>query len=128
MELQGEIDMIEPKIVYNQAMARSHSYVTDIRFRLRFLRATGFDAPKAALRLMNYLKGKLRYFGEEKFTKDLTQSDLNEDDLAALKSCHLQFLSERDRGGRLVLCDLQAMEQFAVEDRSRIRKVVREEK
>jgi hypothetical protein len=51
------------KPAYEQAERMTKGYVTDSKFRLMFLRANRFDAEKAATRLVNFMEGKLEYFG-----------------------------------------------------------------
>ena len=56
-----------------------------------FLRAERFDAPKAAIRLVNHFEGKLVLFGEDKLVKRITLDDLEEEDIEEIP-CFLFFL------------------------------------
>jgi len=82
------------------AEQQNKAYVTDSKFRLMFLRATFFHPQKAAIRLVAFFEGKLRYFGQETLTRQLQLSDLGNDDEAVLKDGHMQILPTRDRSDR----------------------------
>ena len=78
------------------------SFYEDESFRLKFLKADNFDPKSAARRFMRHLDKKLELFGPEKLSKDITLSDLNEDDMACLLAGGVQPLPEKDRGGRTI--------------------------
>ena len=58
-------------------------YVENQAFPLRFLRAERFDAQKAAVRLVRNFQMKLDLFGKELLVKEITQQDLNPQDLGS---------------------------------------------
>jgi hypothetical protein len=97
---------------YEQALSTSEGYVKDYSSRLKFLRADCFDAEKAAKRMLAFFEQKLRIFGRDKLTKDITLQDLNEEDLKVLNNGHLQLLPQRDRAGRLICCNVRSYERF----------------
>ena len=68
----------EEMFAYNKALAMSKDYVTDSTFRLSFLRAERFNCNKAASRIVRHFELKLKVFGEEKLTKPIRLSDLND--------------------------------------------------
>jgi hypothetical protein len=70
---------------------------------MKFLRAEKFDASLAATRMALHFDEKLILFQEEKLARDILLSDLNEDDMACLKTGYLQVLPELDFGNRKVL-------------------------
>jgi hypothetical protein len=102
-EIQNLDDKNTDREAYNLARDLSPSYVYNKAFRTMFLRATEGDCKKAAKRLVRHFSTKKRLFGEEKLVKDITLSDLNEDDMEALESGGFQVLAERDLAGRSVL-------------------------
>jgi hypothetical protein len=102
-DLETGIQKIPKKAAYDQAKATAPESVDCRKFRLMFLRAERFDANNAAARLVKYFEGKLKLFGADKLTKIITMEDLDEDDLATLKSGYLQLLPERDRAGRAII-------------------------
>jgi hypothetical protein len=105
--LDQELASIPDKAVYEQAKQTSKDYVTSREFRLMFLRADYFDPKKAAARLVWFMEKKLQFFGPNSLGRPLMLKDLDEDDRQALEAGHLQLLANRDRAGRVVLCDLQ---------------------
>jgi hypothetical protein len=95
------IRCISQKPAYELAAEISPQFVSDLRFRLMFLRVEdAFDANKAAMRCVNYMEEKHSLFGTEPLTRRLFLSDLSENDMVCLKSGALQVLPQRDRAGR----------------------------
>jgi hypothetical protein len=81
-------------------------------FRLRFLRSTEFDAPKAAQKLVDHFDFKMGLFGQEKLAQNITLDDLDENDLIYLRSGAIQILPAVDRAGRpifFVQCEITSM-------------------
>ena len=108
-QLEAAIARIAVKSAYEMAVRQNENYVMGVKFRLMFLRADGFHAEKAAIRLVGYFEGKLRYFGESLLTKRIQFSDLDEDDQACVKGGHLQLFPSRDRSGRAIFTDLNIL-------------------
>ena len=102
LELQNEIELLPDKQAYNLAEKMDSDFVHDQDFRLAFLRCEKFDCPKAALRIIRHFQMKLDLFGVEKLVLEITQDDLDADDMTCLYSCSGRFLPTRDRGGRVV--------------------------
>jgi hypothetical protein len=105
--LVQELISIPSKPAYELAEQLSNQYVTDLKFRLMFLRAEDFDARKAASRLVSFLSLKLELFGAEKLVRPIFLSDLDKEDMATLKSGIVQLLPARDRAGRAVIIDVK---------------------
>jgi len=82
------------------------SYVLNPKLRLRFLRADRFDAPLAAVRFTKFFDKKLHLFGPDLLVREITQDDLNEEDMEALYGGMALDLPFRDRAGRLILFQL----------------------
>jgi hypothetical protein len=74
-----------------------------------FLRVEYFDPKKAAIRLVKFMEGKLKYFGPEALARPIYLSDLDANDQQCLNSGGIQFLPARDPAGRVVFCDLHTM-------------------
>jgi hypothetical protein len=74
-------------------------------FKLLFLRAEYFDAPKAADRMARYFESKLTLFGIEKLAKDITLEDLSPKDVQVgfTSGCYMVELPLKDRSGRPIL-------------------------
>ncbi|KAL3937388.1 MAG: hypothetical protein SGBAC_007499 [Bacillariaceae sp.] len=89
--------------IYETAEAIDRASVTSRRFRIMFLRANRYDPQAAAAQVIKYLELKRSLFGQEKLTKQITMSDLNEDDKDYLESGTVQISTKRDRSGRGIL-------------------------
>jgi hypothetical protein len=105
--LGQELRSIPSKPPYELAEQLSNQYVTDLKFRLMFLRAEDFNAKKAASRLVSFLSLKLELFGPEKLVRPIFLTDLDKEDTATLKSGFVQLLPARDRAGRAVIIDVK---------------------
>jgi hypothetical protein len=105
-ELDNDIRNTRSRNAYSIAEAQNVKYVTDPKLRLKFLRASLFDAKRAASQLVTFFEIKQKLFGLEKLTKDIEIEDFEEKDRTALESGVLQILPLRDRSGRVVLCSM----------------------
>lgn len=103
--LQIELDKITQKPAYNIAYKLSPEYVTDISFRLLFLRANRFDTVKSAHMLARFMDTKLSLWGQAKLVEDISLTDFPESDLPTLQSGCMQILASRDQAGRAVFFD-----------------------
>lgn len=74
-------------------------YVRARVFRVMFLRANQYDAIASAYNMLRFFEMKRQIFGVKKLVKDITLEDLDEDDIAALKTGYFQ-LAGKDRSGR----------------------------
>lgn len=99
-KLENEIKQIPIKSEYDYAYALSPQYVRKPEFRLRFLRATSFDARAAATKIVKHFELKFELFGKEKVARDISQDDLDKKDLDCLTCGYQQVLPVRDRAGR----------------------------
>ena len=63
--LDRELLKISNKPAYDLAERSNKEYVLDRTFRLMFLRAEHFNAPKASGRLVRFMEGKLELFGKD---------------------------------------------------------------
>ena len=91
------------KVAYEQALAKTPSYVQNQSFLLKFLRAEKFNVMAAAERLTRHFEEKAKLFGSEKLGRDITLEDFTADDLQALQNGYLQVLDELDQGNRQVI-------------------------
>lgn len=88
---------------YAIACQQNRSYVEDPSFRLKFLRANFHDVGPSVHQMMNFLRYKATYFGNDKIAHDITLDDLNEDDMALMLSNLYHVQDGRDRNGRVVV-------------------------
>jgi hypothetical protein len=122
--LDQELRKITKKPAYDSAEQISIDYVEDPKFRLMFLRAEYYKAKPAATRLVRYMEGKLKMFGQDALTRNLFLSDLGEDGKTCLKTGAMQILPQRDKSGRAIMFDMHAIVPNCVKTHS---DVVREE-
>jgi hypothetical protein len=90
------------KEIYQQALQMDASYVNDDQFVLKFLRNDGWDAKRAAARLVKHFKVKLELFPSDLLCRDITQDDLDPQTVAVLYSDISHDLPLRDMAGRLI--------------------------
>mmetsp|Transcript_40168 Transcript_40168/g.96920 ORF Transcript_40168/g.96920 Transcript_40168/m.96920 type:complete len:438 (+) Transcript_40168:42-1355(+) len=95
-----ELKLINDKYAYDFAYALDPKYVKNRVFRLRFLRATLFDAKATASRIVQHFEIKMELFGKDKLSQDITQDDLDPEDLTMLYAGYYQNIGVRDRAGR----------------------------
>ena len=99
-QLNEEVSKIRTKCAFDLAEQQNEAYVNDSKFRLMFLRASGFHPRNAATRMVRYFEGMLEYFGVNYLTKRIRFSDLDHNDQACAKAGHIQILPSRDQSGR----------------------------
>ena len=104
-QLDDEVSKIRTKSAYDLAKQQNNAYVTDLTFRIMFLRASGFHPRNAAIRMVGYFEGMLEYFGEKHLKGRIRFSDLDRDDQACVKAGQTQILPSRDQSGRAILLD-----------------------
>lgn len=95
--------------IYDLAVRQNKAYVEEPSFRLRFLRYNIHDVPRSVRQMMEFLKHKATYFGEDKLTRDITLDDLNDDDMELLFAGLYHIQEEKDQSGRVVLYLLNEM-------------------
>jgi hypothetical protein len=78
------------------------NYISQRPFRLMFLRSSQGNSAAAAKQIVKHMQLKEALFGTQALSKDVQLEDLSEQDMAALSCGAMQWLSERDRGQRLV--------------------------
>mmetsp|Transcript_31696 Transcript_31696/g.76737 ORF Transcript_31696/g.76737 Transcript_31696/m.76737 type:complete len:352 (-) Transcript_31696:564-1619(-) len=83
-------------------------YVSARAFRVMFLRGTRYDAEAAAEQMLKFFEMKHQLFGKSKLVKDITLDDLDENDIACLKSGCIQ-LAGKDRSGRQIILNLPGL-------------------
>ncbi|CAJ1955761.1 unnamed protein product [Cylindrotheca closterium] len=93
----------ERNIFYEIAMTQNRAYVEDHSIRLKFLRANMHNVGKSVRQMMNFLKEKATYFGNDKIAREITLDDLNEEDKSLLLSGFYHIQEERDRAGRAII-------------------------
>ena len=88
---------------YTLAESMDPNFVHDPNLRIKFLRGERFDTKLAANKLMKHFQVKQKLFGKSKLVKNITQSDLNQEDLDMLYSGRLQILPMKDPAGRTIM-------------------------
>jgi hypothetical protein len=102
VQLESEILLLKDRAAYDLAESMDPNYTRNRDFRLAFLRTELFDSQQAALRLMRHFQTKLDLFGRDRLVMDITQDDLEKDDMVTLYSGYCQSLSATDRAGRII--------------------------
>eukprot|EP00980_Cylindrotheca_fusiformis_P024616 scaffold12169_cov132-Cylindrotheca_fusiformis.AAC.4 len=115
-DLDIHLESIKQGSVYETAEAMDSSFVRDRDFRLSFLRSNRYSAKAAAKQILNFFFWKLHLFGREKLVKEITFSDLDDDDRDCLKNGCMQILATTDRAGRQILFHLPGLREFKVLD------------
>ncbi|CAJ1932934.1 unnamed protein product [Cylindrotheca closterium] len=110
--LQHELDVLPDKQAYNIAERLGPAYTRDRDFRLAFLRCEKFDCHKAALRFIRHFQMKLDLFGQDKLVKDITQDDLNMDDMEILYIANGRFLNSYDKRGRVINVNVMVQKTY----------------
>lgn len=119
--MEEALQSIRSKKAYDQAAFLSPKYVQDRKFRLVFLRADAFDAKKAAERMVRHFQFKLELFGLDKLVKHIEVDDMGDSDREFLMLGLTQYLTRRDRAGRVVLFNNGGSKSFKeVENQVRI--------
>ena len=109
-QVKDELKRIRYKQAYEKAAFLSYAYVTDPELVVFFLRADNYDARKAAIRLVEHFKYKLKIFGEHTLVRDIMYDDLSEAAKSVLKSGFILVLPTPDRSGRrVVACNLSEL-------------------
>jgi hypothetical protein len=103
--------LMEPNMTaFRKAITLNSQYVLrDRLFRICFLRADEFDAPKAARRFLNYLEFSYELFGDVALIRPIRFDDLTKDEQNILKEGAQQILPYRDRTGRCIFIRMGKM-------------------
>lgn len=125
--LQEELSLLQRQNkapAYDQTLCRyPHSYIHQVDFKLRFLRAELFDCSKAAVRMSLFLDLLLEFFGQISLERPIQLTDLSKTDMDVLRGGDIQPLPFRDRSGRrLVTTVNQFCLQYPFESRVRKQK------
>ena len=88
---------------YERAIFFKPTIKKDLKLKLLWLRACEYDSEKAALRILKHFKDKLELFGEARLVKDITLSDLSEDDMEVFSRGFTLELPHKDQVGRPIL-------------------------
>jgi len=102
-------DLCQKKYGRKNSREDGGSYVNDVDFRMRFLRAELFDATKAARRLVLFLENLVDLFGEYALQRPILLSDFTEDELQIFRMGNLQLLPFRDRSGRRIVVGVEGL-------------------
>ena len=89
-DLESLLSRIKRGSVYEIAEQMDPTYMKARAFRTMFLRANRYEIKDTAENMMKFFELKRKLFGAEKMVKDITLADLDEGDIASLKSGVLQ--------------------------------------
>jgi len=101
-EMRLELLGIASNTAYTYAKKQAPQYVEQLQ--TSFLRVEGWDARRAALRMLSFFEAKLSLFGSEALGRRLSISDLDFQDKQCLKSGSFQILPSNAQSGLRVLC------------------------
>jgi hypothetical protein len=102
-DLEDEICKLEDnKIAYEMAKKVNPEYICGQELRLKFLRAERFLPKNAATRLVGFLEEKLKLFGPKPLARELSLSDLSQDDMVLLRAGFFSIVPLTDSAGRVM--------------------------
>ncbi|KAL3930368.1 MAG: hypothetical protein SGARI_004502, partial [Bacillariaceae sp.] len=104
VQMQVEIDKIQEKPAYDDAVRRGSTYIFEQKFRKRFLWAEYLDPHKAAIRMVKFLQYSSEVYGPEVLLRRIRYTDLPPGAVSYFKSGSGMVLPARDTSGRRVLC------------------------
>ena len=87
---------------YEKSIKLNPNYAGGRKFRLMFLRACYYDPQQAMKRLETFLERQEELFGDRTLGRPLTFGDLDDNDIASLRSGCMMFLPNLDMAGRRV--------------------------
>lgn len=103
-EFQKELaELARADRIYQLAVNQNQSYIEGENFRLMFLRANMYDAKRSVRQMLNLLRYKAQYFGEDKVGREITLDDLDPDAIDFVYSGRFHMQREKDRFGRHVV-------------------------
>ena len=70
--------------------------------------------------MARHFQAKLDLFGADKLARNITQADLGDDDLECLYAGYEQFLSARDRAGRIIWIQVAHPNHSKQSERSKV--------
>lgn len=106
--LSSELDRIDSKPAYENAIREDISYPTNRDFRLSFLRAECYNPKMAASRMVLYFETKQSLFGPAMIAKRVTFEDLDDDVQDLVLAGSMTVLPQRDPSGRYVYVSSEA--------------------
>ncbi|CAJ1952059.1 unnamed protein product [Cylindrotheca closterium] len=107
-ELESHLSNIKNGSVYEMAENVDPDYVIARAFRVMFLRGARYNSKAAANQMLKFFEMKHQLFGRGKLVKDITLDDLDEGDIACLKTGWVQ-LAGKDRSGRQIILNLPGL-------------------
>ncbi|CAJ1932730.1 unnamed protein product [Cylindrotheca closterium] len=100
--LDENLSRMKNGTVYETAETMSFDYVHARAFRIMFLRGNRYDQKATADQMIRFFEVKQELFGKDKLVKDITIDDLDEDDLACMRTGSVQ-VAGKDRSNRTVV-------------------------
>jgi hypothetical protein len=97
---------------FEQALEQNSAYVKSEKMHVTFLRADRWDPKRAASRMVQFFKAKLKLFGPLRLTHAIRITDLSKEDKKSLESGFFQLLPVRDVGGRAIMSGMPMLRQY----------------
>lgn len=103
MEMDMILDLVPPtdKEALLEAFRQNTRYVESLR--ISFLWAESLRPQQAVTRMIRHFEAKRQLFGSDKLGKDLSIHDLSAEEREYFRHGYVQFLPQRDRGGRALM-------------------------
>jgi hypothetical protein len=112
LHMQRHLETMKQGTIYEEAEIMNRNYVSDPKFRLKFLRADLYDPKEAAERMIRFFELKRSLFGPGKLVKDITIEDLDENDMECMRSGYMQLPPFRDMAGRTLLIGMLKLREM----------------
>ena len=111
LELEDELRLIGPTSdAYSKAWNDSPEYVQSLY--LMFLRGRNYNVHEAARLMVEHFDMKLKLWGPDKLDRNITQADMDKDDLSFLREGCFHMLGQRDQAGRPIFCKVFYHQKF----------------
>ena len=120
LDLELKVLPAVQKESYEMSQRLLKTYVNEVDFRLRFLRADLFDPRKAARRMALFLDTARDFFGDYALERPIRLSDFTKKELKCMNLGRIQMLPYRDRGGRRIVVGIPNQNHKRHEPRTRV--------
>lgn len=101
-ELDAEIQRAPTFTLLRKVQQQNPEYINSPDFRMQFLRCDRFNVKDATARMMRYFEEKRKIWGEHCLGRDISITDLDEEDLACLTMGGHTMLPNLESSGRRI--------------------------
>lgn len=108
----GHLDRLKSGTAYEYAESMDKNYVCNQNFQLMFIRSNRYEPKASAEQAIRFFDMKMALFGKDKLAKDITLSDLDDDDKESLRKGSFQVLRKSDSSGRRILLEVPGLMSF----------------